>query len=251
MALNYYQVAKKASSQIGRHPGLQYLQRTCLRAGRVLDVGCGEGTRLNTLLPSGKPGWGTDISPQAIDLAKSQYPGHRFSLAAARRLPFSNGSFDLVYSAFVLEHTSDPGIFLEEMLRVCRPQGIVVILAPNFGAPNRRSPNSVQRPLVKLLAGFVADFSPPGSPADWIGVIPKSTYQHIDDDTTVEPYLRSLRHFFVRRKLTILACSSLWVLEAPVLNLPQLLFCLLGRAGVYPFTYWGPQIFLAAKKTGT
>src|SRR3989344_1889485 len=103
--LDYYQVAKEASMKIGGHPGLMYLHQQCQSAEKILDAGCGEGSRLHTLLPNNKSGWGIDINTQAIKHAKKQYPKLVFTLSDPLRFPHPDRSFDLVYSAFVLEHT--------------------------------------------------------------------------------------------------------------------------------------------------
>ena len=250
MAINrrkYYALAARASRQIGNHPGLLYLQQLAGQSSKVLDVGCGEGTRLSTLLPSGRFGWGIDIDPYAIHLARKQYPGHRFQVYSGKRLPYKTGIFDLVYSAFVLEHTQDPVNFLNEMIRVCRPGGHLVILCPNFGSPNRRSPNSVRRPLLKLISGFINDFFPtPNLKLEKVN--PRPSYDQIDADTTVEPYLLSLLWFFTDRKILLASTSSLWELEPFTLNPRKLLTKILGQMHVYPFDYWGPQIFISATK---
>jgi len=248
MALNYYHTAHQASLRIDGHPGLEYLSLACRVARKVLDVGCGEGSRLNVLLPSDQAGWGVDINSQAIRLARRRYPRHHFSTTTPDRLPFPPGSFDLVYSAFVLEHTNDPQIFLDEIIRVCAPGGLVVILAPNFGSPNRRSPNSTQLPAQKLITGLLSDFSSGRHPGLWTRVTPRPRYDRIDADTTVEPYLRDLEHFFLDRGLTVVRKSSLWVLDHHSLTPHRLLFRLLGSLKIYPFSYWGPQLFIAVQK---
>lgn len=48
-----------------------------------------------------------------------------------QRLPFEDGSFDLVFSEFVFEHLPEPEVALEEIDRVLRPGGSFVVLVPN------------------------------------------------------------------------------------------------------------------------
>jgi len=250
MAINhrkYYALAAESSKQIGEHPGLLYLQRIASQSARILDVGCGEGSRLSTLLPSGSSGWGVDIDPYAINLAQRQYPRHHFRVYTGKNLPYKSNTFDLVYSAFVLEHTQSPAMFLDEMVRVCQPGGNIVILCPNFGAPNRRSPNSIQNPVIKLIRSFIGDFFAT-SISSWKKVQSKSVYDQPDDDTTVEPYLLSLTRYFKDRGLTIVQVSSLWELETPSLNPRKIFIKLLGQLGIFPFKYWGPQVFVSAEK---
>ncbi len=242
--LDYYKTAKKASLSISGHPGLEKLSMLCKEANKILDLGCGEGTRLNLLLGS-KKGYGVDINSQAIKLAKSEYPKHEFSLIKPDNpLPYPNKYFDLVYSAFVLEHTHDPMLLITEAIRVSN--SLVVFLCPNFGAPNRRSPNSIQNPAKKLTTGLFADFLPSAS-LSWTKVNPKNTYMQIDDDTTVEPYLHTLL-FCLQKKINIQQASSLWSLEEKSLNPRKLIFKYLGLLNIFPFKYWGPQLFVIGKK---
>lgn len=245
--MDYYQTAKSASLQIGSHSGLNYLLELCKTSNRILDVGCGEGSRLRTLLPKDKTGWGIDISPSAIAKAKSQYPGYQFRVGDACKLPYPTATYDLVYSAFALEHTKNPEKFISEMIRVAKPGGFVVILCPNFGAPNRRSPVSHEPPISKLVQGFKNDFYPQ-SISNWKFVTPKKTYTRIDDDTTVEPYLHSLLRFLSLHHLKIIKSTSVWDQEIFSLNPRKLLIKSFGQSGVFPFKYWGPQIFVVSKK---
>ncbi len=244
--MDYYKAAKVASLNIGAHPGLLFLQKKCRLSSKVLDVGCGEGSRLETLM-SGKKGWGIDINAAVIKLAKSQYPEHNFRVANATMLPFKDAFFDLVYSAFTIEHCQNPEKFILEMFRVCKTGGTVAILTPNFGAPNRRSPVSTENPFTKFLRGLMADYIFSSS-LGWKLVQPKSVYDRPDDDTTVEPYLHSLVRFIAAHKYKIEVQTSLWELEPNSFNPRKLVFKILGKMKLYPFRYWGPQIFVAAVK---
>ena len=49
-----------------------------------------------------------------------------------RQIPFPNGTFQAVGAFNVLEHVEDPVSFLDEMSRVLRPGGRMVISSPNF-----------------------------------------------------------------------------------------------------------------------
>ena len=243
----YYTIASEASQEIQGHSGLEYLQRETGKVKAILDVGCGEGSKLNSVAPNHQNATGVDISKYAITLAKKKHPQFKFIHYSSKKLPFKDEKFDLVYSTFALEHTQNHQLFLREMIRVVKPQGKVVILCPNFGSPNRRSPNSVESPHKKLINGFLKDFS--SSPdLDWVKVKPKKKYISIDDDTTVEPYLKDLKEFFHQNGFRILKCSSLWSLEPFSFNLRKLLFTFLGKLGIFPFKYWGPQVFIAIQK---
>lgn len=55
--------------------------------------------------------------------------------ARGEQLPFHNGAFDVTFSSNVLEHVPDPRPFCEEMVRVTRPGGIVVVSFTNWLSP--------------------------------------------------------------------------------------------------------------------
>ncbi len=230
-ARKYYNIAAEASKKIDGHPGLERLRKICSQSKKVLDVGCGEGSRLNTL----GGGTGIDINRFAIEQAKKNYPKSDFKLASVEKLPFKDKSFNLVYSAFVIEHVQNPEKMLDEMIRVSSKH--VVILCPNYGAPNRRSPVSTENPIIKLVKGLF--WLPKPEILGWTKVTPRKKYLNIDDDTTVEPYLYSLIRYLEHKGLKIEEYSSLWELEPFTLNPRKLFFKLF-------FQYCGPQIFLVA-----
>jgi ubiquinone/menaquinone biosynthesis C-methylase UbiE len=243
----YYKISKNASLEIGNHQGLLYLRDMCRYAEKILDVGCGEGTRLNTLLPEGSRGWGIDPYDKAISRAKRQYPRHNFQIGVGENLPYPDANFDLVYSAFAIEHCTDPEKFIKEMVRLCKTGGHIVILAPNYGAPARRSPASTENPCNKLFEGLLKDVFPyPG--LDWNQVSPRPRFENIDDDTTFEPYLKSMIYYFQNVGATVEKYSSLWSLENSGRNLRKTIIRYLGLLGIWPFKFWGPQIFVSAVK---
>jgi SAM-dependent methyltransferase len=89
--------------------------------GRVLDVGCG-GRPYEGRLPAGARYVGVD--------APASRASHPDSWALAESLPFAAGRFDLVLCTQVLEHLPDPAAATEEMARVLRPGGVLVLTAP-------------------------------------------------------------------------------------------------------------------------
>lgn len=244
----YYRHAREASLQIGENPGLLSLQTIASKSQNILDVGCGEGSRLNLLLGN-KDGAGIDINRFAINKAKKQYPKHKFSLYDGVKIPFGENSFDLVYSAFVLEHTEDPQHFVEELVRVTGKNGTTVIICPNFGAPNRRSPVSTAKPVLKLFSGFIKDFLPSLQKLNFKKVTPKKVFKNIDDDTTQEPYLLDLLKFVSTNiNISVQSSSSLWEVDDNAKSLHQRIFMFLGKRDIFPFRYWGPQLFIVMKK---
>jgi len=246
---SYYKKAEVGSLEFD-HPAMKKLIEISNDANTVLDMGCGEGTRLNKLITKkSQKGCGIDISTKAIAIAKEKYPRLSFLVGDLESLPYKNGSFNLVYSAFVFEHLDNPKKVLKEAVRVLEKGGSLMIVTPNFGAPNRASPPFHGNRWVKLVYGFIKDFYPGGG-LDWHKVEPIATSKkfEIDWDTTIEPYLGSLIRFVKKLGLTIIETGSSWGEEEKNVNAMQKLFRFLGERNIYPFKNWGPHLVLLAEK---
>lgn len=232
------------------HPGFKEAQQYSKLSHKILDVGCGDGSKLSRLGNDSSIRFGAEISKTAIELGKKKYPDIKFTLLNSACLPYKSNFFDLVTSFFVLEHTDDPEKLILEMIRVTKVGGLIILLAPNFGAPNRASPNGSSSRLQKLLSGFIKDFVPPQR-LNWQTVTPQihSIKEFRPDlDTTIEPYLGSLLPI-AKKYGEVRQASSFWSMELPAATLLQKFFRILGEAGIYPFKYWGPHLFLILKKT--
>jgi len=95
-----------------------------LRAHRVMDLGCGAGDSVD-LFRSVDPevDWvGADIEASA-EVATRTREDAEFVTFDGRRLPFEDGSFELVYCKQVLEHVEHPRELVAEAARVLRPGG--------------------------------------------------------------------------------------------------------------------------------
>lgn len=94
---------------------------------KVLEVGCGIGSDLCRFAEAGAVVTGIDLSKRSADLAKKRLEFCKLRGTAfegdAERIPFKDGTFDLVYSLGVLHHTPDIGRAINEMHRVLRPRG--------------------------------------------------------------------------------------------------------------------------------
>lgn len=251
---HYYKKAKEGSLAFN-YPGMEILKKYSLRASSILDLGCGDGTRLNFLSKKKIQCVGVDISKKAILLAKKQYPKCDFKVSNLETIPFKNNSFDLVYSAFVLEHLQNPQKVIKEAVRVLKVGGVLVLMAPNFGAPNRISPPGNYSRIKKLFFGTLADiirlFAKEGK-LKWRKITPMvlkdpGDYQ-VDCDTTIEPYLGDLV-VYLKHNFKILKSSSLWSQETKSGSVFSFIVKLLGMCGLYPFKNWGPHLLVVAKKT--
>ncbi len=92
---------------------------------RVLELGCGTGLIMQRLLPSVKRITGVDISPGMLEHARArELDVHE---ASVTDLPFTDESFDLVYSFKVLAHVQDIAKAASEAFRVTAPGGSALL----------------------------------------------------------------------------------------------------------------------------
>jgi SAM-dependent methyltransferase len=84
----------------------------------VLDVGTGTGLFAEAFLTAGLRATGIDPSMELLAHARAHAPRAVFMEAVAEKLPFADGSFDLVFLGHVLHETDDPETALREACRV-------------------------------------------------------------------------------------------------------------------------------------
>ncbi len=100
----------------------------------VLDVACGTGIVARTAAARVGPGGrvvGVDLNPAMLTVAERACPGVELHQADAASLPFEAGTFDVVTCQMALMFFPDPQAALEEMARVARPGGTVVVMVPS------------------------------------------------------------------------------------------------------------------------
>jgi SAM-dependent methyltransferase len=96
-----------------------------LSSGTLLEVGCGEGILLEHFVAAQK--YAVDISPLALEKASAR-TGATCAAAVAEKLPFPDGSFDIVISVGVMEHFIDDAAANAEIRRVLKPGSAYLVL---------------------------------------------------------------------------------------------------------------------------
>jgi ubiquinone/menaquinone biosynthesis C-methylase UbiE len=100
----------------------------------VLDDGCGCGYGSAYLAENGaRMVIGIDKSRSAIEYARSHYDRRNleFRVMDGARLRFGDNVFDVVISLEVIEHTNDYVQFLDEIVRMLKPGGLLVMSTPH------------------------------------------------------------------------------------------------------------------------
>ena len=100
-------------------------------AKTILDVGCANGTILK-LLPGARELHGVDISEVLVKRANAIGVKALVHDVESGPLPYSDATFDAVFSGEVIEHLVDTDWLLSEINRVLKPGGMVVLTFPNI-----------------------------------------------------------------------------------------------------------------------
>jgi ubiquinone/menaquinone biosynthesis C-methylase UbiE len=99
---------------------------------RVLEVGVGMGADYLEWLKAGALATGVDLSSTSLEQAKlrCELAGYAPDLRVsdAEHLPFSDGTFDIVYSYGVMHHSPDTPQCIREAMRVLKPGGTLHIM---------------------------------------------------------------------------------------------------------------------------
>jgi 2-polyprenyl-3-methyl-5-hydroxy-6-metoxy-1,4-benzoquinol methylase len=101
------------------------------RGALVLDYGCAKSAALR-LLTSRR----TDISPHVFDVSDLYIPFWEKFIPqgqwATHQVPAHwEGRFDMLTSFFALEHVESPGLFMQEVNRLLKKDGIFYCIVPN------------------------------------------------------------------------------------------------------------------------
>lgn len=133
--------AEVSSRRASRSPLLEILNRALAgkKAPAVLELGCGPALDSLAISSPGARMIAVDQSPAALRLAAEagRALGKEFRLlrADARRTGLPSGEFDLVFSQGLLEHFPDPAPLWDEMARLVKPGGALVVDVPQAFHP--------------------------------------------------------------------------------------------------------------------
>jgi len=131
---------------------------------RVLDVGCGNGYMLFRLIDKYTELYGIDIAPSRLDEARKTVAERECDLPNRfyfyegnldRTMEFESDFFDTIICLATLEHVYDIYSVVEEIYRILKPSGDVIVEVPNIAYLKYR---------IKLLLGILPITS---SPHNW------------------------------------------------------------------------------------
>ena len=149
---------------VDQHWALDEHSRGPLEGKSALDVGCGAGLLAEPLARLGAQVTAVDPAAELIAAARDHAAGQGLAIdyrvSAVEDL---SGTFDLITSMEVIEHTADPQQFLNDLAKRLAPNGLLILSTPNATAWSR---------LITITL------------AEGIGAIPKGTH---DFDKFIAP----------------------------------------------------------------
>jgi SAM-dependent methyltransferase len=156
--------------RVFRRDRLSALARRHFAPGRILDVGCGDGSAL-ARLPAGYVPFGIEVSKELHRLAEEKFSARGGRAVRADALSgmrgFPDASFDGVVMMSYLEHEPSPRQALEQAARLLKPGARLIVKVPNYACWNRavrgprwcgfRSPEHVNYFTPALLSRLVTE----------------------------------------------------------------------------------------------
>ncbi len=140
MGLIMYRIVKKYDDYWGkeelddfdfyvRNSGLSWIFN---KPEKVLDVGCGDGSVSKFLFDRKFDVFSFDLSKIALRKTRKRGLRNIILTSAEGNLPFKNNIFDTAFCGDIVEHLFNPLGLLEEVYRVLKKEGRVVVSFPNM-----------------------------------------------------------------------------------------------------------------------
>jgi SAM-dependent methyltransferase len=156
---------ERLEAQARLAPISSHLKNLSLRPGyQVLDAGCGSGSMARLMAQTERSAQivGIDLRETYIDFAQRKaalegIQNVKFEVGDVRKLPFENGTLDLVWSKYLLQWVDDPISAVREFARVLKPGGILVCCNFDGFAVTNEPPDPAIQPLTEYIFSKLVD----------------------------------------------------------------------------------------------
>lgn len=102
-----------------------------------LDVGCATGKLLEKMKQRGWREQGVEVCAPSAEYGMRER-GVRIRIGTLEEAHFASAEFDVVHASHLIEHLADPPLFMEEVSRILKPGGTVILTTPNAGGLQAR-----------------------------------------------------------------------------------------------------------------
>jgi methionine biosynthesis protein MetW len=105
----------------------------------VLDIGCYDGSFLSLLKNGNNNFFGVEASNWGFEKSREKnIDVQQYFFDDKSPLPYENNFFDIVIAGEIIEHIYDTDFFLDEIRRILKPGGKLLISTPNIASLARR-----------------------------------------------------------------------------------------------------------------
>jgi ubiquinone/menaquinone biosynthesis C-methylase UbiE len=156
----------------------------------ILDAGCGTGIFTADILEAGARVVGLELALAMLCRALTKFPGRTFKsvIGDIRDLPFADASFHKTISVTAIEFVQDARLAVEELFRVTKPKGYIVVATLNSLSPwaqQRTAAVQKNHPLFKHAIFRSPDEIKDLSPVE--GIIQTAIHFEKNDDPEIAP----------------------------------------------------------------
>ncbi|MDO9464798.1 MAG: class I SAM-dependent methyltransferase [bacterium] len=105
----------------------------------VLDIGCYDGAFLSLIKHRNNNFYGIEASDYGVkECIKKRINIKQIFFDDKTKIPFEDNFFDLIIAGEIIEHIYDTDFFLDEILRLLKPNAMLIISTPNIASLGRR-----------------------------------------------------------------------------------------------------------------
>lgn len=105
----------------------------------ILDIGCYDGTFLSLIKNRNNKFYGIEANDYGVvECKKKEIKVEQLFFDDKSKFPFEKNFFDFIVAGEIIEHIYDTDFFLEEIHRILKPGGKLIISTPNIASLGRR-----------------------------------------------------------------------------------------------------------------
>lgn len=133
---NYFktkQYTSKLQSKIRRAKKRLKSIRKYSKGNKFIDVGCNVGFAVEAARQIGFDANGIDLDASAIKVANDLFPTCCFSNDSLEALARDKKQYDVIYCSEVIEHLSSLDKFVDSLLTILAPGGVLLLTTPDMG----------------------------------------------------------------------------------------------------------------------